>query len=185
MSTNCRSCHGTFDCLQATSTRRCMAPVLKIYQALHSYAVWHIENMGLRGTLKYALSRRAKPWNAHKDTVKTRSENKKLTPHQEILDLKPGELVEVKSVEEILATLNKRRRCKGLLWMVGMRKFCGKRYKVFKRVETIMLESNGELRKMKNTVLLEGVMCDGSEFCGCDRSCFHFWREAWLRRVVG
>jgi hypothetical protein len=98
--------------------------------------------------------------------------------------LRPGELVEVKSIDQILTTLDKRRRHDGLLWMVGMRKFCGKRYRVFKRVETIMLENNGESRKMKNTVLLEGVMCDGSEFCACDRSCFHFWREAWLRRVV-
>lgn len=46
-----------------------------------------------------------------------------------------------------------------------------------------MLETNGELRKMKNTVLLEGAMCDGKAFSGCDRSCFHFWREVWLRRV--
>ena len=161
-----------------------MAPLLKVYQMIRSYAVWHLENMGLCGTLKYALSKVAKPWTAHKGKVKTLSEKKKPTPDQEVLNLRPGELVEVKSVEEILTTLDKHRRCNGLLWMVGMKKFCGKRYKVFKRVETIMLESNGELRKMKNTVLLEGVMCDGSEFCGCDRSCFHFWREAWLRRVV-
>jgi hypothetical protein len=44
-----------------------------------------------------------------------------------------------------------------------------------------MLEGSGELRKLQNTVLLEGVMCDG--IFGCDRSCFQFWREAWLRRV--
>jgi hypothetical protein len=35
---------------------------------------------------------------------------------------------------------------------------------------------------MKNTVLLDGAICDG--WGGkCDRSCFFFWREAWLRRV--
>ena len=184
MSTNCKLCHGRYDCLQAGSTRKCMAPVFKIYQALRSYTVWHLENMGLYGTLKYTLSKAAKAWTTPEGKVKTPAEKEKSTPDQEVLNLRPGELVEVKSVQEILATLDKRRRCNGLLWMVGMRKFCGKRYKVFKRVETIMLESNGELRKMKNTVLLEGVMCDGSEFCGCDRSCFHFWREAWLRRVV-
>lgn len=181
---NYKSCHGTLDCLQASSTRQRMAPLLKTYQALRSYAVWYLENMGLCGTLKYALFKAAKPWATREGKVKTLAEKKKPTPDQEVLNLKPGELVEVKSVEQILATLDKRRRCNGLLWMVGMRKFCGNRYKVFKRVETIMLESNGQLRKMKNTVLLEGVMCDGSEFSGCDRSCFHFWREAWLRRVT-
>lgn len=67
--------------------------------------------------------------------------------------------------------------------MTGMRKYCGRRLRVYKPVDRIMLETDGQLRKMKNTVLLEGAMCDGVEFGGCDRSCFHFWREVWLRRV--
>jgi hypothetical protein len=99
------------------------------------------------------------------------------------LNLQPGELVEVKSLEEILATLDANRRNKGLLWMSGMSRYCGRQYRVRGRVERIMLETNGELRNMKNTVLLEGVMCDGAAFGGCDRSCFHFWREVWLRRI--
>jgi len=56
--------------------------------------------------------------------------------------------------------------------MTGMRRFCGGRYRVLMRVDKIILESNGELRTMKNTVLLEGVMCDGKDFCGYDRWCF-------------
>jgi hypothetical protein len=48
-------------------------------------------------------------------------------------------------------------------------------------VERIMLESSGQLRQVENTVLLEGVMC--RDLYDCDRSCFHFWREAWLRRM--
>jgi hypothetical protein len=184
MSTNSKSCHGTYDCLEASSTRQCMAPLFRIYQAIRSYAVWHLENMGLCGTLRYTLSKVVKPWTKHEGNVETLSDKKKPTSNQEVLNLRPGELVEVRSAEEILATLDKSRRCNGLLWMAGMRKLCGRSYKVFKRVETIMLESSGELRKVKNTVLLEGVMCDGSQFCGCDRSCFHFWREAWLKRAV-
>lgn len=89
----------------------------------------------------------------------------------------------MKSVDEILATLDRNRRHKGLLWMTGMSKYCGQPFRVYRRVRRITLESNGEQRTMKNTVLLEGVMCDGREFGGCDRSCFHFWREAWLRRI--
>ncbi len=67
------------------------------------------------------------------------------------LGLKPGEWVEVKSLEEILATLDSK----------------GK-----------------EQRRVRNTVLLDSVFCRG-EGLGCDRSCFHMWREAWLRRVDG
>ncbi len=99
----------------------------------------------------------------------------------ECLNLQPGELVEVKSEQEVRATLDEHGRHRGLLWMPGMARFCGKTYKVHKRVETIMLESTGELRKIRHTVLLADVMCEN--LYGCDRSCFHYWREAWLRRV--
>jgi hypothetical protein len=102
---------------------------------------------------------------------------------EEVLNLKPGEWVEVKSEQEILSILDENSRYKGLYFMSGMREYCGKRYKVYKRVERVLLESNQELRKMKNTVLLEGVMCNGHIWQGCDRSCFYYWREAWLRRV--
>ncbi len=100
---------------------------------------------------------------------------------EEVLNLQPGEQVEVKSEQEVRATLDERGRHRGLLWMPAMTRFCGKRYTVLKRVETIMLESTGELRKMRNTVLLRDVMCE--DLYGCDRSCFHYWREVWLRRV--
>ncbi len=99
----------------------------------------------------------------------------------ECLNLQPGELVEVRSEQEIQATLDEHGRHRGLLWMPGMARFCGKTYRVHKRVGTIMLESTGELRKIRNTVLLADVMCEN--LYGCDRSCFHYWREAWLRRV--
>jgi hypothetical protein len=109
--------------------------------------------------------------------------NKRHSVDGEALHLSPGELVEVKTEKEILETLNQDRVHKGLKWMVGMSKFCGKRFRVLKKVQTIRLESNREMRRAKNTVLLEGVMCDGSAFYGCDRMCFYFWHEAWLRRA--
>jgi hypothetical protein len=139
--------------------------------------------MGLWGTLRYAFLWAGRAYAPRKGKVKTLADRKKLSSDGDVLNLEPGELVEVKPVEEIMAGLDKNRKCNGLLWMTGMRKFCGKRYRVLKRVEKILLESNGELRRMRNTVLLEGVTCDGNEFSGCDRSCFHFWREAWLKRV--
>jgi len=51
-------------------------------------------------------------------------------------------------------------------------------------VESIFNEFTKEQRNVKNTVLLETVLCQG-EGLGCNRSCFHMWREAWLRRVDG
>lgn len=183
MSMNCKTCHGQFECLQSCSAVNFISPIVKVHQKFRSFAVWHLENMGLWGLLHHAFLRTAKACAPYKSELKALAENQKLSSEQDVLDLEPGELVEVKPVEEIMATLDKSRKCKGLLWMTGMRKFCGKRYRVLKKVERILLESNGELRKMRNTVLLDGVMCDGNEFSGCDRACFHFWREAWLTRA--
>lgn len=100
------------------------------------------------------------------------------------LNLQPGDWVEVKSVREIFATLDANGQQKGLPFTKEMMKFCGNRYKVYKRLSKIILEATGELRTMKNpTVILEGVFCDGKYHSNCDRSCFCYWRDGWLRPV--
>lgn len=166
------SCHGVFPCLHKSSNLWMLSRIYKPYQKIKSYIAWRIENLGWHALIGH----RARNQRECVDSA---------AADQNVLELQPGELVEVKPIGDILATLNHNRRCNGLLWMSGMRKFCGRRYKVHKRVERIILEANGELRKMRNTVLLEDAMCDGKDFGNCDRSCFHFWREAWLRRVPG
>jgi len=172
-------CHGVTECLCRGSDRWVLSPMAKPWQKLRSYLVWHVENFGWWKGLKAAC---LGLWYRRKRSFQG-SGHARSTTGQEPLVLQPGELVEVKSVDEILATLDPRRRHKGLLWMTGMRKYCGKRYRVYRRVQRITLESNGEMRNMKDTVLLDGVMCDGREFGGCDRCCFHFWREVWLKRI--
>ena len=102
--------------------------------------------------------------------------------YQHDLQLAPGEWVEVKSEAGILETLDERGANKGLMFLPGMRQYCGKRYRVHKRLQRMFMEESKQLRTMKNTVLLEGVQCDGGDL-GCDRSCFYYWREAWLQRV--
>lgn len=181
MQTNNEPCHGVLPCLQTGSRSWFLSPVVRPWQKLTSFIVWHFENLGWRKGLP-SLCRGI--WS--KGTRGRPVVRKPVQPATgEVLALQPGELVEVKSIDEVLATLDPNRRHKGLRWMTGMRKYCGKQYRVYRRVERIMLESNGELRNMKNTVLLEDVMCDGRDFGACDRSCFHFWREAWLRRIAG
>ena len=100
-------------------------------------------------------------------------------------NLQSGEWVEVRSIDEISMTLDENRKYKGLYFMPEMEKFCGKKFKVFKKVEIIKLESTGEVRKLKTpAVFLESVYCNGEHHEGCDRACFHYWREAWLKRVA-
>jgi hypothetical protein len=104
------------------------------------------------------------------------------TGRQDIVDrlgLEPGDLVEVRSEEEIRATLDENNRYRGLVFMPSMLEFCGKRYRVYKKVVNIKLETTGHMRKIVTpTVFLEGVLCHR-----CDRECYAFWREAWLKRV--
>ena len=171
-----RLCHGQFGSLVNSSGAYRFSTLRKL--------LWGIKNKGLSWTLELILSKAMSPIRTKKKDNPGYLEKIKQNPYDEIVNLKPGELVEVKAEREILATLDADGKNRGLLWMRGMKDYCGKTYKVFRRVETILLESNGKLRKMRNTVLLEGVICDGSEFYGCDRSCFHYWREAWLRRVI-
>lgn len=183
MEINREPCHGISECLERGSGRNVMSPLLKIHQKLRSYLVWWVENLGWRAAIKHVLQRVFKPTSYVKNRPLVSRANIKEHSDNGILGLQPGELVEVKSVEEIMETLDNDRRNKGLRWMTGMRKHCGKQYRVLKRLDRIMLEDSGELRNMKNTVLLEGVFCDGKEFGNCDRCCFHFWRETWLKRV--
>jgi hypothetical protein len=100
------------------------------------------------------------------------------------LDLQPGDLVEVKSADEIRATLNPARRSQGLLFLPGMWAHCGCRLRVLHRVERIMSERTGEMRALKHAVILEGATCNGKAHGGCQRGCYVFWKKAWLRRVA-
>ena len=108
---------------------------------------------------------------------------RQLSREQEVLDLKPGDWVEVKPLQDILLTLDSEGKLRGLAFLPGMQPFCGKRFKVLKRMETLYQEESGRVRRLKNTVLLADVQCDWL-LMKCDRSCFLFWREAWLQRVA-
>jgi hypothetical protein len=101
-----------------------------------------------------------------------------------VLDLLPGELVEVKSVEELSQILDAKGKTRGLSFMPGMQHYIGKQLRVLKRVELIRLENTSpiQVRKASRTVLLSGAFCEGCGV-GCDRCCHFMWREEWLKRA--
>ena len=72
--------------------------------------------------------------------------------------------------------------------MPEMVDFCGKRFKVSKRVvKTCYYGTSSGMRKFpaEDVVLLEGLRCLGAAHDGCQKACTIFWREAWLRKVEG
>ena len=100
------------------------------------------------------------------------------------LKLKAGEWIEVRSRDEILATLNEQGRLDNLPFMPEMLQYCGQRLRVFKRADkTCDNIKEWSIRRMKDSVHLEGVRCDGSRHGGCEAGCLIFWKEAWLKRA--
>lgn len=106
------------------------------------------------------------------------------SPDSHVLDLQAGDFAEVRSREEILATLDRNARLDALPFMPEMFQYCGKRYRVFKRADkTCDTISGTGTRRLFETVHLEGLRCDGQAHGGCQALCLLFWKEAWLRRV--
>jgi hypothetical protein len=105
-----------------------------------------------------------------------------------LANLRPGDLVEVKHPDEILQTLDADGTLDRLPFMPEMVEFCGKRFRVSKRVLKTCYYSEATatgFRKFRtnDVVLLDGLRCSGLEHDGCQKACMIFWREAWLRRT--
>ena len=101
-------------------------------------------------------------------------------------DLQAGDLVHVRPAEFIRSTLDEEGRFRGCAFALGMYQYCGKELRVAKVVNRFFDEARSHMLKVRNMVLLEGVLCDGSSSSftkGCDRMCFYFWRTEWLEKI--
>ena len=135
------------------------------------------------GKLRNAIRRLPRPLR-----LRSRRLWPELTPTGEtrqppLLDLQPGELVEVRPQMEIEATLDPD-NARGPHFHPGMLLYCGARARVVGRVDRIIDEPTGRMLKLRgDCVVLEGLWCDGNHYALCRRKIYSFWREAWLRRV--
>ncbi len=95
-----------------------------------------------------------------------------------------GDLVEVRSKQEILATLDQDGSLGGMPFMPEMLQFCGQRFRVgavaHKTCDTIKPVRG---LRLQSTVHLAGLRCDGSAHGGCQAACNLFWKDAWLKAV--
>jgi hypothetical protein len=105
----------------------------------------------------------------------------------EVLNLQPGELVEVRSRKEIMHTLNRAQKNRGLFFDVEMVPYCGKTLRVHSRVERIINEKTGRMMKMPSAcIVLSGATCGGCysrDRLFCPRSVHAYWHEIWLKRA--
>jgi hypothetical protein len=102
----------------------------------------------------------------------------------ERLGLQPGDIVRVKSREEIVATLDADNKNRGMSFDGEMLRYCGKEARVLHRVEQIIDEATGRMLHFGNPcIVLEDVVCIGAFHRACPRSIYPYWREIWLEKV--
>jgi hypothetical protein len=103
------------------------------------------------------------------------------------IGLRPGELVRVKSHDEIKQTINVGHKNRGLWYDHEMVKFSGREYRVERRVDRIIDEVTGKMLVMKSPcIVLDKVWCTAEYTDGrlmCRRAVTTYWRENWLERV--
>jgi hypothetical protein len=104
------------------------------------------------------------------------------------LNLQPGEMVRVKSYQEILATVNAGTlKNRGMAFDAELVPYCGKVYRVLTRVERFINERTGRITSLKTpAVILQDVWCRAYYShlrMGCPRAYYSWWREIWLERT--
>src|SRR5688572_8939586 len=101
------------------------------------------------------------------------------------LTYKVGDWVEVRSLEEILPTLDADGALGGTPFMPEMVQFCGQRFPVHKSAhkgcDTVFPVRS---RWFDDAVHLR-TRCDGQAHDGCQAGCLLYWKTAWLKRVDG
>ncbi len=109
------------------------------------------------------------------------------TTPTETLNLARGEWVEVKSHEEIRRTTTEHNFNRGMRYDPEMVQFCGRSFKVDRRVERLIDERTGKMLPVKSPcIVLDGVVCSGDysqRRLFCPRAIQPYFREMWLRRV--
>jgi hypothetical protein len=104
------------------------------------------------------------------------------------LNLQPGELVRVRSYDEILATLNEDSHNRGMYFDPEMVLFCGGTYRVIDRVTRLINEKTGKMQNLKNDCIILGEVvcqaCYSKNRRFCPRAIYPYWREIWLERAA-
>jgi len=98
-----------------------------------------------------------------------------------------GEVVKIRSIEEISQGLDLLKRHEGCLMMEQMWIYCNSNFKILRIVDNVFDEYQFKMFKTRGPLyLLEGLICNGkvdSFQHQCDRSCYLMWHEDWLSKI--
>src|ERR1700744_2315594 len=97
------------------------------------------------------------------------------------MTLRAGDWVQVRSKQEILATLDRSGRLEDLPFMPQMFKYCGRSFKIFKVAHKTCDTVNGTGGRWLPGGIHLDLRCDGQAYGGCQAACLIFWKDAWLK----
>ncbi len=105
----------------------------------------------------------------------------------EIPTFSVGDVITVRSREEISRSLDSLRMCDGCLMMDQMWDFCEGKFNVLKKVINFFDEYKFKMYKSRAPLyILDGLICSGqgTSFGNrCDRSCYLLWHGSWLKKA--
>lgn len=161
----------------------------EVVKAVGLHLVWRLRYLGLGYRLSVWIYDRIHRWvTGRPDPFRRGKIPDGVSTPDEKLDLHPGELVEVKSHDEILQTINSALKNRGMAYGEELTPVCGQQFRVAQRVSRIIDESSGRMITMKNPcITLEGVYCRAlytQYSLLCSRRVTPYFREIWLRRVL-
>jgi hypothetical protein len=98
-----------------------------------------------------------------------------------------GEIVKVKSRDDIYKSLDAFNRLDGCLFTEQMWRYCNLSYHIIKVVSNIFIERDKRTHKTTAPFyVLRNIICEGRKDCfskKCDHSCMLLWHERWLDKV--
>lgn len=154
------------------------ASVLEVARALGVAVFNRYQGVSRRSLPPFLRFRRGLSWGFLEGRV---TSGRTPTEH---LDLQPGELVRIKSRDEIMATVDRDLLNRGMGFDAEMSRFCGRTARVKARANRCIDERSGRMLTMKNPcIILEDIVCAGAYSANCPREYVCWWREIWLERV--
>ena len=132
----------------------------------------------------------AEPWNmvvfkSSPDASRRARARKRQSAPIEGLNLRPGESVEVKSMQSIIETSNDTGYNRQLYFSPDVRLWYDQQCRVKGRLDKIIVDGTGKMRPLRQECL-ESSTCGcsymGFGMGGCSRCELTYWREIWLRR---
>ncbi len=176
-----------FSC-QYTDLVKASTPIGELEPSQYIGELW---SRNIRITRFVTVFLRAFWWRVSRRLLKREPEMPKVAGPDRVdgdkLHLKVGELVEVRSLEEIARTLDAKSCHRGLTFTQELTPRCGKQFRVRARVERLIDKDTGRMIELKNDcIALDGAVCSGDRTPGCwfcPSEHYTLWREAWLRRV--